>query len=217
MLPHFIPLPHRFLQPWIKLRKCTIQNHNNHYIQLIYAHFTNYIHAQYTQEHLSLQLIDLHLSLQLIDLPQNQLIPATMCHVINIQTHYHRQIAWKKSKIAKQYRIAGDFLTKFGYLVSGRTRCRWRPNYRPIRPNFSPIRSNFAPTAAISGQRHRLQSPAWVEGEVSHGASVRPTPGEEIASMCVVGQVGPFCHIWFISNFNQRNVIYLEKFLHQWS
>jgi hypothetical protein len=25
MLPHFIPLPHRFLQPWIKLSKYTIK------------------------------------------------------------------------------------------------------------------------------------------------------------------------------------------------
>jgi hypothetical protein len=83
----------------------------------------------------------------------------------------------KKSKIIEQYRIAGDFLTKFSYLVSGRTRCRRRPNYRPIRSNFSPIRPNFAPTTAIFGQRRRLQSPARAEGEVSHGASVRPTPG----------------------------------------
>jgi hypothetical protein len=83
----------------------------------------------------------------------------------------------KKSKIIEQYRIAGDFLIKFDYLMSGRTRCRWRPNYRPIRPNFALIRSNFAPTTTISGQRRRLQSPARVEGEVSHGASVVPTPG----------------------------------------
>jgi hypothetical protein len=103
MLPHIIPLPHRFLQPWIKLRKCTIQNHNNRYIHLIHAYFTNYIHAQYTQEHLSLQLIDL---------THNQLIIITMYHVINIQTHYHRQIAWTKSKITEQYRIADDFFNK---------------------------------------------------------------------------------------------------------
>jgi hypothetical protein len=77
----------------------------------------------------------------------------------------------KKSKIAEQYRIADDFLTKFGYLVSGCTRYHRRPNYRPIRPNFSPIRSNFAPTVVISEQRRRLQSPARAEGEVSHGAS----------------------------------------------
>jgi hypothetical protein len=25
MLPHYIPLPHRFLQPWMKLSKCTIK------------------------------------------------------------------------------------------------------------------------------------------------------------------------------------------------
>jgi hypothetical protein len=55
----------------------------------MHAHFTNYIHAQYTQEHLSLQLIDLK---------ENQLITATMYHVINIQTHYHGEIVGKKIK-----------------------------------------------------------------------------------------------------------------------
>jgi hypothetical protein len=82
-----------------KLRKCTIQNHNNRYIQLIHAHFTNYIHAQYTQKHLSLQLIDL---------PVNQLITAAMYHVINIQTHYHGEII-EKSKITEFYRLVDDF------------------------------------------------------------------------------------------------------------
>jgi hypothetical protein len=56
----------------------------------------------------------------------------------------------KKSKIAEQYRIPIDFLTKFGYHVLGRTRCRRRPNYRSIWPNFTP-------TTAISRQRRRLQ------------------------------------------------------------
>jgi hypothetical protein len=82
----------------------------------------------------------------------------------------------KKSKIV-EYRIIGDFLTKFGYLVLGHTRCHQRLNYRPIQPNFTPIRPNFAPTAEISAQRRRLQSPARAEGEVSHGASILPTPG----------------------------------------
>jgi hypothetical protein len=36
--------------------------------------------------------------------------------------------------------------------------------------------------------------------------------GEEIASMCVMGQVGPFCHIWFILNFNQQNISYWRNF-----
>jgi hypothetical protein len=47
----------------------------------------------------------------------------------------------KKSKIIEQYRIAGDFLTKFGCLVSGRTRCRRRPNYR--RAEFLPYSAEF--------------------------------------------------------------------------
>jgi hypothetical protein len=83
----------------------------------------------------------------------------------------------KKSKITEQYRIASDFLTKFGYLVSGRTRCRRRPNYQPIRPNSAPIQPNFAPTVAISRQRRRLKSSAQAEGEVSHRASVLSTSG----------------------------------------
>jgi hypothetical protein len=109
MLPHFIPLPHQFLQPWIKLRKCSIQNHNIRYIQLIHAYFTNYIHAQYTQEHLSLQLIDL---------PENQLITAAMYHVINIQTHYHGEIR-EKIKNHQILPISRWFLTKFWSLGFG--------------------------------------------------------------------------------------------------
>jgi hypothetical protein len=44
---------------------------------------------------------------------------------------------------------------------------------------------------------------------------VLPTGREEIASTCVVGQVGPFIHFLFILNCNQENARDLEKFLHQ--
>jgi hypothetical protein len=64
-VPIIVTLPHRFMQPWIKLRKCTIQNHKNHYIQIIHAYFTSYIHLQYT--HVSLLV-------EIIDQPMNQLI-----------------------------------------------------------------------------------------------------------------------------------------------
>jgi hypothetical protein len=101
----------------------------------------------------------------------------------------------KKSKIIEQYRITSDFLTKSGYLMSGRTRCRQQLNYQPIRSNFAPIRPNFAPTAVISGQRCWLQSPAQAEGEVSHGASVLPTPGGGNSLHVHCGPSGPICHI----------------------
>jgi DNA/RNA endonuclease YhcR with UshA esterase domain len=42
----------------MKLSKCTIQNSKNHYIQVIHAYFTTYIHIHDTYMSLSLQAID---------------------------------------------------------------------------------------------------------------------------------------------------------------
>jgi hypothetical protein len=78
MLPHLIPLPHRSLQPWMKLSKCIIQNSKNHYIQVIHAYFTTYIHIHDTQ---------MSLSLEAIDRPANQLILDVKSQLIKNQTH----------------------------------------------------------------------------------------------------------------------------------
>jgi hypothetical protein len=89
----------------------------------------------------------------------------------------------KKLKIAEQCRIAGDFLTKFGYFVSGRTRCHRRLNYRFIRLNFTSVRLNFAPTMTISEQQRRFQSAARAEGGNSH--HVRRGPSGPILSYLI--------------------------------
>jgi hypothetical protein len=52
------------------------------------------------------------LSLQLIDLLENQLITAAMYHIINIQTHYHEEIAGKKIKNCCILPISQRFLTE---------------------------------------------------------------------------------------------------------
>jgi hypothetical protein len=147
MLPHLIPLPHRFLQPWIKLRKCTIQNHNNLYIQVIHAYFTNYIHEQYTHASLSLEVIDL---------PANKLIIDAMYNVINIPTYYYREIAGKiKNRrillINQQFSIEiCQLLPRSPVVVPGSTN-------RPIQPIFGAMRATFALEPAISGVRCRLE------------------------------------------------------------
>jgi hypothetical protein len=72
--------------------------------------------------------------------------------------------------------------------------------FRPYAAEFSVNDGNFwtqrpASVGCSSGGMTRLT-----------GVLLLPTRREEIASTCVVGQVDPFCHIWFILNFNQENI-----------